>query len=68
MRHSTAFLVCMVWDLSTGEKNYCGHEVREAYSKNKTGRVICSFFIYSYLDNGISSSQLPVIHTQNSSL
>ena len=53
MRHSAAFLAYTVWDLSPGEKNYGECEVREAYTENKTGEVICSFFTYS----GISSSQ-----------
>ena len=52
MRNSAAFLVYTVWDLSPREKNYGGCEVREAYTENKTGEVICSFFTYS----GISSS------------
>lgn len=54
MRHSAASLVYTVWDLSPGEKSYSECEVREAYTENKTGEVICSFFTYS----GISSSQL----------
>lgn len=37
MRHSAAFLVYTVWDLSPGEKNYGECEVREAYTENKTG-------------------------------
>ena len=53
MRHSAAFLAYTVWDLSPGEKNYSECEVREAYTENKTGEVICSLFTYS----GISSSQ-----------